>query len=94
VIRDHQRLAAAAGSTRLGTELAELNTCAPQRRTGVSCRLRPGSGIQPVAPADVRSILAAGVGAPPPRTAGNTLALGLPAVPVRPLADYALDSLT
>jgi len=42
----------------------------------------------------VRSILAAGAGAPEPRAAGDALALGLPAVPVRPLADYAIGSLS
>ena len=38
---------------------------------------------------DVRSILAAAGAAPAPRPAGQTLVLTLPAVPVRPLSDYA-----
>jgi len=42
----------------------------------------------------VRSILAAGAGAPQPAAAGETLTPGLPAVPVRPLADYAIGSLS
>jgi hypothetical protein len=42
----------------------------------------------------VRSILAAGTGAPQPRMAGDALTLGLPAVPVRPLADYAIGALS
>jgi transposase len=87
--------AAAAGSTRLGTDLAELNTLraahgdeaflAALDRAVAFCRLRP---------ADVRSILAAGAGAPKPRTAGDALILDLPPVPVRPLADYAIGGLS
>ena len=38
---------------------------------------------------DVRSILAAGGAAPTPRPAGQALVLTLPAVPVRPLTEYA-----
>jgi transposase len=38
---------------------------------------------------DVRSILAAAGAAPQPRPAGQALVLTLPAVPVRPLSDYA-----
>jgi hypothetical protein len=87
--------AAAAGSTRLASELAGLNT------------LRAAHGEQPFLAAldravafgrwraaDVRSILAAGAGAPQPAAAGEALAAGLPAVPVRSLADYALGSLS
>ena len=44
--------------------------------------------------ADIRSILAAGPGIPRPRTAGDALILDLPAVPVRPLADYAISGLS
>ena len=39
---------------------------------------------------DVRSILAAAGGAPMPRPAGQALVLTLPAVPTRPLSDYAI----
>jgi transposase len=39
---------------------------------------------------DVRSILAAGGAVPAPRPAGDALVLTLPAVPVRPLSDYAI----
>jgi transposase len=88
--------AAAAGSTRLGTDLAELNTLraahgdqeflAALDRAVAFCRWRP---------ADIRSILAAGAGVPGPRVpAGDTLALDLPVVPVRPLADYAIGALS
>ncbi len=86
--------AAAAGSTRLGTDLAELNTLraahgdqeflAALDRAVAFCRWRP---------ADVRSILAAGAGVPGPQVpAGDALILDLPAVPVRPLADYAIGA--
>jgi hypothetical protein len=83
--------AAAAGNTRLGPELAELNT------------LRAAHGEQPFLDAlsravafgrwraaDVRSILAAGAGTAQPRPAGDALVLELPVVPARSLADYAL----
>jgi hypothetical protein len=42
----------------------------------------------------VRSILAAGPGAADPRPAGDALILELPAVPARPLADYAISRLS
>jgi Integrase core domain len=41
---------------------------------------------------DVRSILAAAGGAPQPNPAGQALVLTLPAVPTRPLSDYALGT--
>ena len=44
--------------------------------------------------ADVRSILAAGAGTADPRPAGDALVLELPVVPVRALADYAIDTTT
>jgi hypothetical protein len=86
--------AAASGSTRLGADLAELNTMraahgdeeflAALDRAVAFCRWRP---------ADIRSILAAGAGVPGPRVpAGGALILDLPAVPVRPLADYAIGA--
>jgi len=88
--------AAAAGSTRLGTDLAELNTLraahggeeflAALDRAVAFCRWRP---------ADVRSILAAGAGVPEPKVpAGEPLIADLPVVPVRPLADYAIGALS
>jgi hypothetical protein len=85
--------AAASGATRLPAELAELNTLraahgeqeflAALDRAVAFCRWRA---------ADVRSILAAGAGLPEPAAAGDALALDLPAVPVRPLADYAIGA--
>jgi hypothetical protein len=41
----------------------------------------------------VRSILAAGAGAPQPTPAGQALVLELPHVPTRSLADYTLDKI-
>jgi hypothetical protein len=86
--------AAASGATRLPAELAELNTLraahgeqqflAALDRAVAFCRWRA---------ADVRSILAAGAGVPEPKVAaGDALALDLPTVPVRPLADYAIGA--
>ena len=88
--------AAAAGATRLPAELAELNTlraahgeeafAAALDRAVAFCRWRA---------ADVRSILGAGAGLPGPKTEpGDALVLDLPVVPVRPLADYALEGLS
>jgi transposase len=87
--------AAASGCPRLAAELAELNTLraahgeqaflAALDRAVAFCRWRA---------ADVRSILAAGAGAPEPTAAGDPLGVDLPAVPVRPLADYAIGSLS
>ncbi|MDQ3274509.1 MAG: IS21 family transposase [Actinomycetota bacterium] len=87
--------AAAAGNTRLGPELAELNTLAAAHgeqtflaalgRAVAFGRWRAG---------DVRSILAAGAGTADPKPAGDALILELPPVPVRPLTDYAVRDLS
>ena len=87
--------AAAAGSTRLPAELAELNTLrAAHGEQAFPAALERAVAFGRWRAADVRSILAAGTGAPQPRKAGDALTLGLPAVPVRPLADYAIRSLS
>jgi len=88
--------AAAAGSTRLGTDLAELNTLrAAHGDVQFLAALDRAVAFCPWRPADVRSILAAGTGVPEPRVpAGDALILDLPAVPVRPLADYAIGGLS
>ena len=56
----------------------------------------PGSvlDITSGAALSLRSILAAAGAAPTPRPAGNALVLTLPAVPTRPLSDYAIATLT
>jgi hypothetical protein len=87
--------AAAAGSTRLGAELAELNALrAAHGEQQFLAALDRAVAFSRRRSADVRSILAAGSGTPSPRPAGDALAAGLPAVPVRPLADYALSRLS
>jgi hypothetical protein len=87
--------AAAAGSTRLASDLAELNTLrAAHGEQAFLAALDRAVAFSRWRAADVRSILAAGAGAPQPRTAGDALLPGLPAVPVRPLADYALGALS
>ena len=86
--------AAAAGATRLPAELAELNTLrAAHGDSEFLAALDRAVAFSRWRAADIRSILAAGPGAPQPAAAGNALALDLPAVPVRPLADYAIGSL-
>jgi hypothetical protein len=85
--------AAAAGNTRLGPELAELNTLAAAHGEQVFLdALARAVAFGRWRAADVRSILAAGAGTPQPSTAGDALVLELPRVPTRPLSDYALDT--
>jgi hypothetical protein len=87
--------AAAAGATRLGPELAELNTLrAAHGEPAFLAALDRAVAFSRWRAADVRSILAAGAGTADPRPAGDALILDLPAVPVRPLADYALGNLS
>ena len=76
-------------------ELAELNTLrAAHGEQAFLAALDRAVAFGRWRAADVRSILAAGAGAPSPRPAGDALILDLPAVPVRPLADYAIGSLS
>lgn len=83
--------AAAAGHTRLGPELAELNTLrAAHGDDAFGTALARAVAFSRWRAADVRSILAAGAGTPEPRPAGDALLLELPAVSVRSLADYAI----
>jgi transposase len=86
--------AAAAGSTRLPAELAELNTLrAAHGDEAFADALDRAVAFGRWRAADIRSILAAGAGVPGPRIpAGDALVLDLPAVPVRPLADYAIGA--
>jgi hypothetical protein len=85
--------AAAAGNTRLGPELAELNTLAAAHGTQPFLdALARAVAFGRWRAADVRSILAAGAGAPQPTTAGDALVITLPPVPTRPLSAYALDA--
>jgi transposase len=87
--------AAAAGNTRLGPELAELNTLrAAHGDDAFGAALDRAVAFGRWRAADVRSILAAGPGTADPRPAGDALILELPVVPVRPLSDYALGGLS
>jgi transposase len=83
--------AAAAGNTRLGPELVELNTLAAAHGEQVFLdALARAVAFGRWRASDVRSILAAGTGTPQPTTAGDALVLELPRVPTRPLSDYAI----
>ena len=87
--------AAAAGNTRLGPELAELNTLrAAHGDDAFGAALGRAVAFSRWRAADVRSILAAGPGTADPRTAGDALVLELPVVPVRPLSHYAIGALS
>jgi transposase len=87
--------AAAAGNTRLGPELAELNTLrAAHGDDAFGAALGRAVAFSRWRAADVRSILAAGPGTADPRTAGDALVLELPVIPVRPLSHYAIGGLS
>jgi hypothetical protein len=87
--------AAAAGNTRLGPELAELNTLAAAHGEQVFLdALARAVAFGRWRAADVRSILAAGTGTPQPTMAGDALVLELPRVPTRSLSDYTIATTT
>ena len=82
--------AAGAGHTRLGPELAELNTLAAAHGTeALLAALERAVAFGRWKASDVRSILAAGAGPPRPRAAGQALVIDLPIAAARSLADYA-----
>jgi transposase len=85
------RAAAGAGVTRLPTELATIiGLERAHGREALVAALERALAHRRFRAADIRAILAAGAGVSRPRAAGGTLT-GLPAVPVRPLAAYALE---
>jgi transposase len=87
------RAAAATGTPRLAHELAAIAELrAAYGVDALVAALEKALAFGRFGAADVRSILLAGSGAPTVRRAGARLALDLPAVPVRPLAAYALGS--
>jgi transposase len=87
--------AAAAGNTRLGPELAELNTLAAAHgKQTFTDALARAVAFGRWRASDVRSILAAGAGICDPQPAGDALVLEFPTVPVRPLSDYAVGDLS
>lgn len=82
--------AAAAGHTRLGPELVELNTLtAAHGQAAMITALERATAFGRWRADDVRSILAAGTGVPTPREAGDALVLDLPTSTGRSLAEYA-----
>lgn len=84
------KCAAAAGVTRLGAELADIAALeASHGRDPLVAALGRAVSFGRFRAADVRSILAAGKGAPRPSVAGEALVVDLPKVPVRRLAEYA-----
>ena len=85
--------AAAAGHTRLGPELGQLAALeAAHGRDALLAALERAVTFGRWRAADVRSILDAGAGTPQPQPAGDALVLELPAVPTRPLPDYAIGA--
>jgi transposase len=86
------KAAAAAGVTKLGSELEELAALeAAHGREALVAALTRAVEFSRYKAADVRSILAAGKGAPRPSAPGGALVLDLPKVPTRSLAEYATD---
>jgi transposase len=85
--------AAAAGVAR-AAELAELAGLeAAHGRDVLVAALERATAFGRWRAADVRSILAAGTGAPQPTGPGEALVIPLPIVPTRPLSDYAVEEL-
>ena len=86
------RAAAAAGTSRLAGELALIADLeAAHGREPLLAALERALAYRRFRAADIRSILAAGPGVPRHREPGEQLVIGLPTVPVRPLAAYALE---
>jgi hypothetical protein len=82
--------AAAAGHTRLGPELAELNTLAAAHGTDTFvAAIERAIAFGRWRAADVRSILAAGAGTQQPVRAGDALVIDLPVSAGRSLTEYA-----
>lgn len=75
-----------------GTALAELNQLrAAHDGEAFLDALAGAVAVGRWRAADARSILAAGTLTPQPKAAGDALVLELPVVPVRSLADYAIE---
>lgn len=86
--------AAAAGVTRLGAELTELAALqAAHGAEALTAALERAVAFRRWRADDVRSILAAGTGAPRPTPAGEALVIDLPVAPTRELSDYAIGEL-
>jgi len=88
------RAAAAAGTQRLASELAEIAGLeAAWGRDALVAALERATLFRRFKAADVRSILAAGPAAPTIAAEGDLLVTGLPQAPVRDLAAYRLEAL-
>jgi hypothetical protein len=88
------RAAAAAGTTRLATELGHIVALeAAWGREALLAALERASAFRRFRAGDVRSILEAGPGVPGVGGEGDSLDLNLPAVDVRPLSEYRLEAL-
>jgi len=86
------RAAAASGTGRLAYELtAIVELQAAYGRDALIAALERALAFRRFGAADVRAILLAGIGTPVVRPPGKLLTLALPAVPVRPLAAYAIE---
>ncbi|WP_194830161.1 IS21 family transposase [Nocardia sp. XZ_19_231] len=82
---------AAAGNTRLGSELGELLALRDAHgHDDLIAALRRAVAFKRFRAADVRSILAAGAGAPHPRPAGDALVVDLPVAQTRSLDAYKI----
>jgi hypothetical protein len=85
--------AAAAGVSKLATELADILTLQAAHGTdALLAALERAVSFSRWRAADIRSILAAAGAAPTPRAAGQALVLTLPSVPTRSLDDYRIGS--
>jgi transposase len=85
--------AAAAGVSKLSSELADITTLHAAHGTdALLAALRRAVEFRRWRAADVRSILAAGGAAPTPRAAGQGLVLTLPSVPTRSLDAYKINT--
>jgi hypothetical protein len=84
--------AAAAGVTKLTTEISEILTLqAAHGSQPLLTALERAVAFSRWRAADVRSILATNGSAPMPRPAGQALVLTLPTVPTRSLDAYRID---
>lgn len=85
--------AAATGNTRLGSELEILLALgAAHGEQALIAALHRAVAFRRFRAADVRSILAAGTGAPQPRPARDALILDLPVAPTRSLDAYKIST--
>jgi transposase len=87
--------AAAAGVSKLGSELGDILTLERAHgRDVLLAALERAVSFGRWRAADIRSILAAGTGVATPQPPGQALVLTLPTVPTRPLSDYKIEPRT